>query len=141
MTQVCDTGAEPEQVGDQVFLNKERAIVNLGEVSNPYDATSYLDTGASNHMTGLKAAFTELDADVTGTVRFGDGLVVEIKGRGMVLFNTPSTGHRAMTRVYFIPRLKTNIISIGNLDENGCQTLVEDGFMCIRDRRRRLLAK
>ena len=33
----------------------------------------YLDSGANNHMTGSKAAFSELDDDVTGTVKFGDG--------------------------------------------------------------------
>jgi hypothetical protein len=49
--------------------------------------------------------------------------------------------HRALTEVYFIPRLKTSIISLGQLDENGCETMIHDGTMYVRDRSRRLLAK
>ena len=40
----------------------------------------YLDSGASNHMTGSKESFSELDDDVTGTVKFGDGSRVAIQG-------------------------------------------------------------
>jgi hypothetical protein len=29
--------------------------------------------------------------------------------------------------VYWIPRLKSNIVTIGQLDEIGCPTLVKDG--------------
>jgi hypothetical protein len=39
-----------------------------------------LDTGASNHMTGTREALTRLNENVSGTVRFGDGSCVEIKG-------------------------------------------------------------
>ena len=45
-----------------------------------------LDTGATNHMTGDRSAFAELDPAVCGTVRFGDGSLVNIEGRGTVLF-------------------------------------------------------
>ena len=34
-----------------------------------------LDTGASNHMSRSKAAFADLDTDVIGSVRFGDGSI------------------------------------------------------------------
>jgi hypothetical protein len=40
------------------------------------------NTGASNHMTGARDAFSNLDAGVVGTVRFGDGSIVQIKGCG-----------------------------------------------------------
>ena len=46
----------------------------------------YLDSGASNHMTGSKASFSELDDDVTGTVKFGDGSRVAIQGHGTIIF-------------------------------------------------------
>jgi hypothetical protein len=32
----------------------------------------YLDTGATNHMTGAREAFSELNTNIRGTVRFGD---------------------------------------------------------------------
>lgn len=39
----------------------------------------YLDNGASNHMTGERGKFNELDEKVTGQVKFGDG-------KGTILF-------------------------------------------------------
>ena len=50
------------------------------------DVAWYLDSGATNHMTGDKDAFAELDEKVSWKVRFGDGSVVTIRGRGTVLF-------------------------------------------------------
>jgi hypothetical protein len=62
-----------------------------------------LDTGARNHMTGLRRLFVELDTGVTGTVRFGDGSVVDIEGKGTVLFALKSGEHRRLDGVYYIP--------------------------------------
>jgi hypothetical protein len=45
-----------------------------------------LDSGMSNHVTRVRDAFVELDSNVRGTVKFGDGSVVEIEGVGIVLF-------------------------------------------------------
>ncbi|KAL9262405.1 hypothetical protein AKJ16_DCAP07264 [Drosera capensis] len=46
----------------------------------------YLDNGASNHMTGRRDMFQELDEKITGEVRLGDGNVVQVKGKGTVVF-------------------------------------------------------
>ena len=53
-----------------------------------------LDTGASNHMSGSRAAFADLDTGVTGAVRFGDGSVARIEGTGTVLFHCKNGEHR-----------------------------------------------
>jgi hypothetical protein len=60
---------------------------------------------------------------------------------GTILFNGKNGEHRVFTNVYFIPRLTTNIISMGQLDEIGYQTLIEGGVMRIRDAKHRLLVK
>ena len=60
----------------------------------------YLDSGASNHMTGSKDSFSELDDDVTGTVKFGDGSRVAIRGRGTIIFRCQNREHRALMDVY-----------------------------------------
>lgn len=92
-------------------------------------------------MSGSRAAFSNLDASVTGTVRFGDGSVAHIEGSGTVLFSCKNGEHRALANVYYLPRLTANIISVGQLNEIGYQVLVEDGVMRIRDEERRLIAK
>ncbi|CAA0813557.1 Unknown protein [Striga hermonthica] len=63
-----------------VHLDESSAQVHLGRICGGMEQRWYLDSGASNHMTGSKEAFSELDDDVTGTVKFGDGSKVEIRG-------------------------------------------------------------
>jgi hypothetical protein len=55
-----------------------------------------------------------------GTVHFHDGLLVEIEGIGSVMLQTRKVGHKVLTEVYFIPKLKSNIISLGQLEEDAC---------------------
>ncbi|CAA0839612.1 cysteine-rich RLK (RECEPTOR-like protein kinase) 8 [Striga hermonthica] len=94
----------------------------------------------NNHMTGSKEAFSELDDDVTGTVKFGDGSKVEIRGRGTIIFRCQNGVHGALTDVYYIPQLRSSIISIGQLDEHDCEVLVKGGVLKLRDREQRLFA-
>ncbi|GJV59508.1 zinc finger, CCHC-type containing protein [Tanacetum coccineum] len=47
----------------------------------------YLDNGASNHMTGMRDHFENLDEKVSGRVKFGDGSYIEIKGKGSISEN------------------------------------------------------
>ena len=80
-----------------------------------HEATSWvLDTGATNHMSGCRAAFAELNPAVCGTVRFGDDSVARIEGCGTVVFTCKNGEHRSFSGVYYIPRLRTNIVSVGS---------------------------
>jgi hypothetical protein len=64
--------------------------------------------------------FAALDDTVHGTVKFGDSSLVAIHGRGTVFFRSQGGEQRALADVFFIPSLKSNIISLGQLDEGGC---------------------
>jgi hypothetical protein len=55
--------------------------------------------------------FSALDEPVHGTVRFGDGFVVKIHGRGTVMFECLTGDHRVLADVYFILSLRSNIVS------------------------------
>ncbi|CAN1281820.1 Retrovirus-related Pol polyprotein from transposon TNT 1-94 [Linum perenne] len=92
-------------------------------------------------MTGCLEKFVDLDRSIRGTVKFGDGSTVEICGRGSILIEYQTGEHKLMTDVYYIPRLKSNIISIGQLDENGCKIEVASGVMSIVDRQRKVLVR
>jgi len=100
-----------------------------------------LDTGASNHMTGHREALASLDTSVRGTVRFGDGSLVEIEGIGSVVLQSKAKGHKVLTEVYFIPKLKSNIVSLGQLEEGGCKIVIEKGFCNVFDVEHSLLAR
>ena len=62
-------------------LYEEKVVPEKIEKKNN---TWFLDLGASNHMTGCQSWFSELNESMTGMVKFGDGSLVEIKGRGDV---------------------------------------------------------
>ncbi|XP_023731340.1 uncharacterized protein LOC111879096 [Lactuca sativa] len=75
-----------EENTSMVLLNEEKVYPN--QLKEKEDNNMwYLDNGASNHMTGFKDLFAELDEKVTGQVRFGDGSKVPIKGKGTLLFD------------------------------------------------------
>ena len=113
MAQVNAVVAEPERVGGHILLNEERARVCLGDKSEPVDVPWYLDTGASNHMTGDRSVFADLDENIAGTVRFGDNSIIDIRGHGIVMFAMRGDEHRALTDVYYIPHRKTSIVRLG----------------------------
>ena len=112
--------------------------VDPGEHDEDHDVW-VLDMGASNHMTGRREALVSLDRSVGGTVRFGDGSLVQIEGIGSVMLQAKQKGHKVLTEVYFIPKLKSNIISLGQLEEGGCKVVIEDGFCNVFDIERSLL--
>ena len=83
-----------------INLDEPRPQVHLGRVGTDQDQRWYLDSGASNHMMGSKAALSELDDDVTGTVKFGDGSRVAIQGRVTIIFRCQNSEHHALMDVY-----------------------------------------
>ena len=59
---------------------------------------------------------------------------------GCVILQTKKNGHKVLTEVYFIPKLKSNIVSLGQLEEGGCKIVLEDGYCNVFDVERSLLA-
>lgn len=92
-----------------------------------------LDTGASNHMAGTRSALSYLDDTVRGSVRFGDGSTVKICGLGSVVVQGRQDQHKVLTNVYYIPKLKSNIISLGQLEEVGCDIRLFNGRLKVFD--------
>ena len=86
-----------------VNLDEPCAQVHLGRVDGEQKQRWYLDSDASNHMTGSKEAFSELDGNVIGTVKFSDGSRVAIRGRGTIIFRCQNGEHHALMDVYYIP--------------------------------------
>lgn len=100
-------------VHEVVFLNEKHYVPSKFETVNDGDYIWYLDNGASNHMTGDRRYFDKLDDSVSRKVRFGDDSRVDIKGKGTIAFIDQNGEARVMTDVYYIPDLKSNIISLG----------------------------
>ncbi|KAL0331212.1 UNVERIFIED_CONTAM: Retrovirus-related Pol polyprotein from transposon TNT 1-94 [Sesamum angustifolium] len=70
-----------ELVGSLEAYEKRR-IAETGE------ATWYIDSAASNHMTYNKGAFQTLDESFKTNVKLGDNHIVKVEGKGSVAINT-----------------------------------------------------
>ncbi|GJT41272.1 ribonuclease H-like domain, reverse transcriptase, RNA-dependent DNA polymerase [Tanacetum coccineum] len=91
-----------------ILEDEEEQNVSLHEEDVGYKETNkdslwYLDNGASNHMTGIREHFKELDEKVSGKVRFGDGSYIEIKGKGSILIECDDEKQRIISHVSTSP--------------------------------------
>jgi hypothetical protein len=124
-----------------VELEEAKVFLHLDGPVEKDNSRWVLDIGATNHMTGSRSAFAELNPAVCGTVRFGDGSLVNIEGRGTILFMCKFSEHRALTGAYYIPHLTANIISIRQLDDAGSKVDIEHDILRLFDPDRQLLTK
>ena len=85
-----------------INLDEPRTQVHLKRVGGEQEQRWYLDSSASNHMTGSKEAFFELGDNVTG-MKFSDSSRVVIRGRDTIIFRCQNGEHHALTDVYYIP--------------------------------------
>ncbi|XP_042407543.1 uncharacterized protein LOC121997275 [Zingiber officinale] len=126
---------------DIILLSEDRFLLEMyrsvekGEDKDVW----YLDNGASNHMTGHREKFQELDETITGRVRFGDGSTIEIMGKGTVVFECKNGDQKALHEVYYIPKLCSNIISLGQLTEAENEVHMKGDTMKVIDRSGKLL--
>ena len=100
-----------------------------GATSDP--ALWYLDTGATNHMTGRKEFFNKLDESINGSMKFGDNSRIQIEGRGEIEVSQKDGSNLCLSNVLFVPRLEANILSLGRLDEEGYQMVMGEGKLTI----------
>lgn len=110
--------AEELMLNEVVFLNEKKVMINAFESSLDQSDVWYLDNGASNHMTGNRSYFTTLDETITGKVKFGDDSRIVIKGKGSINFVFKNGVKKMMSNVYYIPGLRSNIISLGQATED-----------------------
>lgn len=58
-----------------------------------------------------------------------------------MLITARDGAHKGLSDVYYMPKLRSNIISLGQLEENGCTITLEDGYLRIFDQGGKLLVK
>lgn len=77
-------------------------------------------------MCGDKALFSELDEDFKHTVKLGNNCRMNVTARGNVKLMLNGVRH-TITDVYYVPELKNNLLSIGQLQEKGLAIVIKEG--------------
>ncbi|CAM8944369.1 unnamed protein product [Rhodiola kirilowii] len=126
--------ADKLMMHEVVYLNEKKVKPNIFESNLDAKNVWYLDNGTSNHMSGNRDFFTDLDETVTGMVRFGDDSRITIQGKGSIRFVFANGVKKVLSNVYYIPDFKSNIISFGQATEAGCEVRMKEDMMTIYDR-------
>jgi hypothetical protein len=73
----------------------------------------YVDNEASNYMCGGKGKFIELDEKIKGNVSFRYLSKLQIQKKCIILIFLKDDSCRLITYVYFVHKLKSNILNLG----------------------------
>ena len=79
-------------------------------------------------MCGDRTMFNELDEKFRHSVKLGNNTKMDVMGKGSVKLLLDGVNH-VVAEVYYIPKLRNNLLSIGQLQERGLAILI-NGRMC-----------
>ncbi|CAL9007315.1 unnamed protein product [Prunus brigantina] len=87
-------------------------------------STWYLDSGCSNHMSGSKKLFSNMDESFRDNVKLGNNSSLRVMGKGDIRIEVNGVKY-CITEVFYVPKLKSNLISLGQLQEKGIVILIQ----------------
>jgi hypothetical protein len=97
----------------------------------------YFDSGCSKHMTGRRALLTDLKPNTTRFVTYGDGEKGEVRGSGNVM----EDGHPKLDNVLLVEGLHVNLISIGQLCDQGLKVTFNKFECYVTDSENKVIMK
>ncbi|KAK2352556.1 putative mitochondrial protein [Trifolium repens] len=101
----------------------------------------YLDTGCSNHMTGHRDWLLEFDDKFRSKVKFADNSTISVEGKGKVLVQRKNGNHTFVTDVLYVPTMKHNLLSLGQLLEKGFTMTVKNNSIQVFDPQHKIILK
>uniref|UniRef100_A0A803M738 CCHC-type domain-containing protein n=1 Tax=Chenopodium quinoa TaxID=63459 RepID=A0A803M738_CHEQI len=109
--------ASSDEIGDALILSVDSPI-----------GSWILDSGASFHSSPCKDIFQNFKSGKFGKVYLADDEPLEILGKGDVMIKTSSGSSWKLEDVRYIPKLRKNLISVGQLDSSGYRTMFGEGI-------------
>lgn len=114
---VTDEESEDEESEDIVFVEVKEDVSNKKALVSRFDNSNewIIDSGCSHHMTSDWSKFLSLEEYDGGVVYFGNDAPCMVKGRGSISLN----GKSSANNVYWVERLRHNLLSVAQLNDNG----------------------
>ncbi|GKV17840.1 hypothetical protein SLEP1_g28296 [Rubroshorea leprosula] len=104
-------------------------VTSTNEASNYH--TWFLDTGCTNHMCGKKEFFVDLDESYRSKVKFAYESTIPVMGKGRILIKLKNGDHNYISDVFYMPDMKSNLLSLGQFLERGYNMLLRDNQLSI----------
>ncbi|GAU13002.1 hypothetical protein TSUD_173010 [Trifolium subterraneum] len=123
----CPTWEENANFAAPEFnVNEEMLMM----AHNQHDTTTankvwFLDSGCSNHMIGTKDWLFDFDDSFRETVKLGDDSTMPVMGKGSVKICIEGRVC-VITDVYYLPNLRNNLLSIGQLQQKNLTIIFSD---------------
>ncbi|CAM8923315.1 unnamed protein product [Rhodiola kirilowii] len=97
------------------------------ELDSKREDAWYLDSGCSNHMCGDSSYFSTLDNTFKHKVKLGNNSNMLVNWRVSVKIKIRGINH-TISDVYYVPELKNNLLSIGQLQEKNLAIVFNEGY-------------
>ncbi|WVY91413.1 hypothetical protein V8G54_036927 [Vigna mungo] len=106
---------EEESESEPLILMVATNTEDTGTTQNIW----YVDSGCSNHMTYNRSWLSNLDETKKSKVRVADNNTLKVEGIGSVKIKCRNGLHATLENVLLVPEMKCNLLSVGQLNENG----------------------
>ncbi|KAH9762162.1 Integrase catalytic domain-containing protein [Citrus sinensis] len=125
----CYNCGKKGHVKKECWSNQKRRVGKEPESSNAEGCVANL--GATWHMTSRREWFHTYEPISGGSVYMGDDHALEIAGIGTIKIKMFDGIIRTIGEVRHVNGLKKNLLSLGQIDNHGCKTHVENEIMKI----------
>ncbi|CAL9028169.1 unnamed protein product, partial [Prunus brigantina] len=92
-------------------------------------------------MCGHKDLFSDLNESVQSVITFGDQTKIPAKGKGRITIKLNDGSSNSISDVYYVPGLRHNLLSLGQLSEKGYDIQIVNGVCTIHAANHGLIAK
>ncbi|CAL2279216.1 unnamed protein product [Prunus armeniaca] len=103
---------------NQVEISSNLFYANCATPEAKVNGNWYIDSGCNNHMTGNVNLLVNVRTNVVGKVQMTTGDLVNVAGMGSLVIDTTKE-RKYIIEVMYLPGLKENLLSVGQMDENG----------------------
>ena len=131
---------EEEEIDVKVEEDAEKLLMTYAGKNDSMRKRAWsLHSGCTNHMSGDRVLFSQMDEDFKHTVKLGNDKKMEVVGKGNVKLMLNNVAY-TVSGVYYIPELKNNLLSLGQLQEKELTIIIQKGACKIFHEERGLIA-
>ncbi|XP_043805248.1 uncharacterized protein LOC122721479 [Manihot esculenta] len=129
---VTQDDSQQKNVAHVADHEEEELFVATCLAANHSNDKWLIDSACTNHMTFDRDLFKDLDTSFISKVKIGNGEYIAAEEKGTVAIETLK-GTKFIREVLFVPDVSQNLLSVGQLLENGFKLFFESNHCLIKN--------